>query len=292
MGLVYQYINMLRREGPQEWVFEELKAIARIDFQFAEEEAADDYTVRLASECAGTVVNTTVISSKAICTSQEGLSRKAMLLVTGRKKDSLQHPVLCDSAICTAFLLSLHAVSVAANMYMYPKPDTIFGDYVHAEWDPLLISQVLEYLTPSAMRLDLLTKTFDHSPQGQPLPYFFFPVGVKTCTHRECTARILGAISCYAIVKTTLASSARKSNRSPGLKSKWWQRNSKRSSTLLSHCPDPSASYPSLILPGGGKPLVCRMGPQSHTEGSVLYTYTYVSKSSHLPLGVLPIPKP
>jgi len=32
VGVVFQYINMLRREAPQEWVFEELKSIARIDF--------------------------------------------------------------------------------------------------------------------------------------------------------------------------------------------------------------------------------------------------------------------
>lgn len=50
IGLLYQYVAMLRREGPQDWVFRELQAIAKMDFRFAEEEEAEDYVVRVARE--------------------------------------------------------------------------------------------------------------------------------------------------------------------------------------------------------------------------------------------------
>lgn len=50
IGLVYQYIAMLKRGGPQEWVFRELQAIAEMEFRFAEEEEAEDYVVRVARE--------------------------------------------------------------------------------------------------------------------------------------------------------------------------------------------------------------------------------------------------
>eukprot|EP00271_Cylindrocystis_brebissonii_P012852 TRINITY_DN32367_c0_g1_i1.p1 TRINITY_DN32367_c0_g1~~TRINITY_DN32367_c0_g1_i1.p1 ORF type:complete len:963 (+),score=199.34 TRINITY_DN32367_c0_g1_i1:121-2889(+) len=49
IGLVFQYLALLRQVGPQEWVFQELKAMAEMEFRFAEEAAADDYTVDLAS---------------------------------------------------------------------------------------------------------------------------------------------------------------------------------------------------------------------------------------------------
>lgn len=50
IGLLYQYVAMLRREGPQIWVFQELQGIAEMDFRFAEEEEAEDYVVRIARE--------------------------------------------------------------------------------------------------------------------------------------------------------------------------------------------------------------------------------------------------
>eukprot|EP00850_Spirogloea_muscicola_P012506 SM000081S22640 [mRNA] locus=s81:244115:252096:- [translate_table: standard] len=49
VGLVHQYLAMLRREGPQEWVFRELGAMSAMEFRYHEEEAPDDYTVRLAT---------------------------------------------------------------------------------------------------------------------------------------------------------------------------------------------------------------------------------------------------
>lgn len=49
IGLIYQYIAMLQKVGLQEWVFKELQAISEMEFRFAEEESAENYTVRLAS---------------------------------------------------------------------------------------------------------------------------------------------------------------------------------------------------------------------------------------------------
>lgn len=49
VGLLYQYVKMLRLIGPQEWVFKELQSMAMMEFRFAEEESADNYVVRLAS---------------------------------------------------------------------------------------------------------------------------------------------------------------------------------------------------------------------------------------------------
>ncbi|CAM6083277.1 unnamed protein product [Calypogeia fissa] len=49
VGLFYQYLKMLRETGPQEWVFHELQAMAAMEFKFAEEESADNYVVRMAS---------------------------------------------------------------------------------------------------------------------------------------------------------------------------------------------------------------------------------------------------
>ena len=47
-SLFFQYLHMLRQQGPQEWVFNEVAAVKDIEFRFQEEEEADEYTVRLA----------------------------------------------------------------------------------------------------------------------------------------------------------------------------------------------------------------------------------------------------
>ncbi|KAG8371571.1 hypothetical protein BUALT_Bualt13G0101800 [Buddleja alternifolia] len=45
---VYQYLKMLRQVSPQEWVFNELQDIARMEFRFSEEQPQDDYAAELA----------------------------------------------------------------------------------------------------------------------------------------------------------------------------------------------------------------------------------------------------
>ena len=50
MGLLFQFLNLLRKKGPQKWVFDELANIAQMRFKFAEEEDACEYALRLAAD--------------------------------------------------------------------------------------------------------------------------------------------------------------------------------------------------------------------------------------------------
>ena len=50
MGLLFQFLNLLRSEGPQKWVFDELANISQMRFKFAEEEDACEYALRLAAD--------------------------------------------------------------------------------------------------------------------------------------------------------------------------------------------------------------------------------------------------
>ncbi|KAL5720801.1 nardilysin [Ranunculus cassubicifolius] len=49
IGLVYQYIKLLREGSPQKWLFKELQDIGNMEFKFAEEQAQDDYASELAA---------------------------------------------------------------------------------------------------------------------------------------------------------------------------------------------------------------------------------------------------
>ncbi|KAK2386573.1 Insulinase (Peptidase family M16) family protein [Trifolium repens] len=48
IGYVYQYLNLLRQNSPQEWIFKELQNIGNMEFRFAEEQPQDDYAAELA----------------------------------------------------------------------------------------------------------------------------------------------------------------------------------------------------------------------------------------------------
>ena len=50
IGLLFQFLNLLRQQGPQKWVFDELADIAQMRFRFAEEEDACEYALRLAAD--------------------------------------------------------------------------------------------------------------------------------------------------------------------------------------------------------------------------------------------------
>jgi nardilysin len=50
VGPLFEYLRLLRAAGPQRWVFEELGAIARLKFQWAEEEEACELVSRLACD--------------------------------------------------------------------------------------------------------------------------------------------------------------------------------------------------------------------------------------------------
>lgn len=45
--MIFQYLKMLRNQEPQEWVFEELKAIGEMKFRFLEEGDSADYVTNL-----------------------------------------------------------------------------------------------------------------------------------------------------------------------------------------------------------------------------------------------------
>ncbi|CAB4282047.1 unnamed protein product [Prunus armeniaca] len=47
IGIVYQYIKLLRQVSPQEWIFRELQDIGNMEFKFTEEEHQNVYASRL-----------------------------------------------------------------------------------------------------------------------------------------------------------------------------------------------------------------------------------------------------
>uniref|UniRef100_A0A0B7AYG5 Insulin-degrading enzyme n=2 Tax=Arion vulgaris TaxID=1028688 RepID=A0A0B7AYG5_9EUPU len=47
--LIYQYINMLREKGPQEWIFKECQDLAAMSFNFKDKESPNAYTSSLSS---------------------------------------------------------------------------------------------------------------------------------------------------------------------------------------------------------------------------------------------------
>ena len=49
-GQVFSYIAMLKTQGPQEWIYEEIRQIAEVDFEFLDEEDEADLVDRLSVE--------------------------------------------------------------------------------------------------------------------------------------------------------------------------------------------------------------------------------------------------
>lgn len=47
IGLVYQYIKLLRQVLPQEWIFRELQDIGKMSFRFLQDQPQDDYALKL-----------------------------------------------------------------------------------------------------------------------------------------------------------------------------------------------------------------------------------------------------
>ncbi|KAL6493357.1 hypothetical protein OROGR_032491 [Orobanche gracilis] len=47
-----------------------------------------------------------------------------------------------------------------ANLHLYPPGHVIYGDYAYNIWDEKMIKDLLGYLTPGNMRVDLQTKSF------------------------------------------------------------------------------------------------------------------------------------
>lgn len=49
IGLLFQYLKMLRSLGPQEWIFQEQNVVSKLNFEHFEDPAQDDYVASLAS---------------------------------------------------------------------------------------------------------------------------------------------------------------------------------------------------------------------------------------------------
>ncbi|KAK9820983.1 hypothetical protein WJX81_000873 [Elliptochloris bilobata] len=96
IGLLFEYVALLRAAGPQRWAYDEMAAIAAMKFRFAEEEDACDYVARL-----------------------------------------------------------------AADMPHYAPEHALNGSFLHDDWRPELVAQMLDSLTPAAVRLDLQTSAFE-----------------------------------------------------------------------------------------------------------------------------------
>nr|XP_043635992.1 nardilysin-like [Erigeron canadensis] len=47
IGFVYQYLKLLQQVSPQEWIYQELKDVANMNFTFAEEQSQDTYAIGL-----------------------------------------------------------------------------------------------------------------------------------------------------------------------------------------------------------------------------------------------------
>ena len=47
---IFEYLAMLNSAGPQEWVYEEMKRVAEIDFEFQDEEDESDFVERVCVE--------------------------------------------------------------------------------------------------------------------------------------------------------------------------------------------------------------------------------------------------
>ena len=107
---LFAYLNMLRRAGPQAWVWDEMAAAARAKFKFAEEEDAEDYASRL-----------------------------------------------------------------AATMRLYKPEHALAGEYIHAQWDPDLVEEVLALCTPQNMRVECQSSAIQAASLDEREPWFDVP---------------------------------------------------------------------------------------------------------------------
>ena len=72
---------------------------------------------------------------------------------------------------------------LAGSIHNYPLADVVAEPYLYKEWDPRLLSQLLQSMSPEGVRLDLLTADYDTLKEGARLsscqeckePWFEFP---------------------------------------------------------------------------------------------------------------------
>ncbi|KAE9594482.1 putative insulysin [Lupinus albus] len=65
-----------------------------------------------------------------------------------------------------------YAAELSENLQFYPSEHVIYGDYVFKTWDEQLIEQILGFLIPEKMRVDVVSKLFLKSEDFQCEPWF------------------------------------------------------------------------------------------------------------------------
>eukprot|EP00899_Mesostigma_viride_P003587 jgi/Mesvir1/13229/Mv12754-RA.3 len=77
---------------------------------------------------------------------------------------------------------SNYVVRLSGNLHRHPPAHALNAEYLYNDWDPALVSSVIDALVPSNMRLDLVTKSFpEGTGSGQRLtePWFRVPYLVE-----------------------------------------------------------------------------------------------------------------
>eukprot|EP00798_Chlamydomonas_sp_ICE-L_P021127 gene21127-28014_t len=134
--LAFQYLQMMSEMGPQKWVWDELKAISEMKFMFQEETEAMDYVTSLSA--------TTHLLKPHV--HLKSAFNFASLHVRHTEEDEAMD----------------YVTNLSATMHLHKPEHLLVADYLHTEWDPALISQLMSMMHPtqSSYRIDLLTKDF------------------------------------------------------------------------------------------------------------------------------------
>ncbi|GAB4860207.1 hypothetical protein Ancab_011686 [Ancistrocladus abbreviatus] len=56
-----------------------------------------------------------------------------------------------------------YAAELAENLLIYPAEHVIYADYAYKVWDVEMIKNILNFLTPDNMRVDIVSKSFEKS---------------------------------------------------------------------------------------------------------------------------------
>ncbi|KAJ6798968.1 nardilysin-like isoform X2 [Iris pallida] len=66
-----------------------------------------------------------------------------------------------------------YAAELAENLLFYSEEHIIYGEYAFEEWDPKLVEYVLSFFTPSNMRIDIVSKSFNKQSQAMDFEPWF-----------------------------------------------------------------------------------------------------------------------
>ncbi|KAI9790783.1 MAG: Insulinase (Peptidase M16) [Candelina submexicana] len=75
--VIFQYISMVREAGPQQWIFEEMKGLAEVDFRFREKSPASRFTSHLGSTMQRPYPRERLLSASSVITKYdpEGINK-------------------------------------------------------------------------------------------------------------------------------------------------------------------------------------------------------------------------